>query len=180
VHAPGAQENNVPPLPGGRSSADYEAIKIAYQRSFRFSIAFENASLPGYTTEKLLDALLAGTIPIYWGNPRVDDDVPAGSYVNAHDFSSLAELADHVLEVDADEHLAAGYLGATAKPRVGAAEMKQAICDLFAEAADHRPSRRSSLTRPVSLLAHGGAGELVRKGTRSARYRLTRLLRRPL
>ena len=177
VHAPGIQENNAPPLPGGRSVADFQAVKIEYQRAFRFTIAFENTSHPGYTTEKLVDALAAGTVPIYWGNPRVGGDVPEGAYINAHDFSSLAALADRVMEVEHDERLAAQYLSAAAEPRVTVEEMSRAVCDLFEEVADYRPSRGSSVVRPLSLLVHGGALEIAHKANLSIRYRLARLVR---
>src|SRR5262249_13532469 len=45
--------------------------KVIEQRKFKFSVSFENSSSPGYTTEKLVHALCADTIPIYWGDPLV-------------------------------------------------------------------------------------------------------------
>ena len=172
VHAPGREENNTPPLAGGRAAEDWQRIKIEYQRSFRFSIAFENASLPGYTTEKLLDALVAGTVPIYWGNPRVGDDVPPGAYINAHDFASLAALADHVMEVEHDDRPAAQYLSAAAEPCIAVDDMTRSVCDLFEEIADYRTPLRTSVIRPVSLLMHGGAIDLVRRGCLLAGHRI--------
>ena len=44
------------------------------------TIAFENSSFPGYTTEKIFEPMLEGSIPIYWGNPRVDEDVYAAGH----------------------------------------------------------------------------------------------------
>ena len=38
---------------------------------FRFAMAFENANVSGYVTEKIVNAFLAGAIPIYWGHPDV-------------------------------------------------------------------------------------------------------------
>lgn len=46
----------------------------AWQKGYKFSIACENSTKSGYTTEKLLCALAADTIPIYWGNPEVAKD----------------------------------------------------------------------------------------------------------
>jgi Glycosyltransferase family 10 (fucosyltransferase) C-term len=34
---------------------------------YRFSVVIENSQESGYFTEKLVDALLCGTVPIYWG-----------------------------------------------------------------------------------------------------------------
>ena len=49
VHSPGEVETNAEPIPGGRAAADWWSRKLSYQRQFRFTIAFENATLPGYT-----------------------------------------------------------------------------------------------------------------------------------
>lgn len=46
----------------------YDNKKIEYLKQFRFSICPENSNAPGYVTEKLFEAFLAGTIPIYWGD----------------------------------------------------------------------------------------------------------------
>lgn len=40
-------------------------------QDYRFSVIIENESLEGYFTEKLIDCLLVGTIPVYWGCPDV-------------------------------------------------------------------------------------------------------------
>lgn len=46
-------------------------------RDYRFTVAAENAAVPGYITEKIVNSYLAETVPIYWGAP----DLPA--YFNA-------------------------------------------------------------------------------------------------
>ena len=78
VHAPSDVETNTEPIPAGRRTPDWWVRKLPYLRRFRFTIAFENASLRGYTSEKCVDALLAGTVPIYWGNPEIALDVDPG------------------------------------------------------------------------------------------------------
>jgi alpha(1,3/1,4) fucosyltransferase len=35
---------------------------------YKFCMCYENSSYPGYVTEKLLHAKVAGTVPIYWGS----------------------------------------------------------------------------------------------------------------
>lgn len=42
-------------------------------RGYRFHVAIENSSFPHYFTEKLLDPLLTGTVPIYAGCPNLAD-----------------------------------------------------------------------------------------------------------
>jgi hypothetical protein len=44
--------------------------KIKFLQDYKFNICFENSkSAGGYNTEKLPEALLAKTIPLYWGDP---------------------------------------------------------------------------------------------------------------
>jgi hypothetical protein len=84
--------------------------KLRYQRNFRFTIAFEHTSTPGYTSEKIVDALLTRSIPIYWGNPRIELDVHPECFINVSDYEDLDALTEHVRLVDTDEELARGYL----------------------------------------------------------------------
>lgn len=84
--------------------------KDAFVRKYKFIIAFENTLTPGYTTEKIVDAMRGGSLPIYWGNPQVGIDFNPRSFINARDFPSLRALADHVLRVDADDSLYLSYL----------------------------------------------------------------------
>ena len=42
-------------------------------KSYRYSIIIENSSEYDYFTEKLIDACLLETIPIYWGAPNISE-----------------------------------------------------------------------------------------------------------
>lgn len=88
------------------------ADKRAFQRTHKFSIAFENQSHPGYCTEKIVDAFAARTVPIYFGDPEVTRDFNPQSFINGHDFKSLEALADYVKEVDGNDALYRKYLSA--------------------------------------------------------------------
>jgi len=96
VDAPSAVIGNHPPI-GPRWSD-----KIEFLRLYRFAIAFENAAHPGYTTEKLPDALYAGTVPLYWGDPEIAADFNTGRFLNLADFTAMDELADMVAYLDCD------------------------------------------------------------------------------
>ena len=87
--------------------------KINWIRNYRFNIAFENRRLPGWTTEKLVDPLHVHTIPIHWGDPRTKEFFNPQSFISAHDFKSLKELADYVLLVDNSPELYARYVQAS-------------------------------------------------------------------
>ena len=143
VHSPGEVETNTEPIPGGRAAADWWSRKLSYQRQFRFTIAFENATLPGYTSEKLIDGLLAGTLPIYAGNPDIARDVRSGSFIDARAFHSWEELADYVVRLDDNRELARPYFEGSQPLLIDFRERRSAILALFSEASSQpRTARR--------------------------------------
>lgn len=81
------------------------ADKKAFQASHKFAIAFENTSYDGYCTEKIMEAFAAGTVPIYWGDPRVAEDFNPESFVNAHDYNDFDEVVERIKQIDNDDAL---------------------------------------------------------------------------
>jgi hypothetical protein len=81
------------------------ANKFDLQVKTKFTIAFENSSSNGYTTEKILQAFSAQTVPIYWGNPKVSEDFNPASFINCHDYTSFEEVIARVKELDNDDEL---------------------------------------------------------------------------
>lgn len=76
--------------------------KVAFQSEYLFSVAYENEASAGYLTEKIMDAFLARSIPIYWGDPQVTRHFNPEAFVHARDFRNLAELADYLQELSND------------------------------------------------------------------------------
>jgi glycosyltransferase involved in cell wall biosynthesis len=103
VDSGGRRMNNVGRI--GPSVVD----KINFMRNYKFAIAFENCAEEGYTTEKLPEAMLAGCIPIYYGNPLIHREFNPKSFVVSPD-SKLDELRDRVIEIDQNDELYAEYL----------------------------------------------------------------------
>lgn len=83
--------------------------KLKFLQNHKFNIAFENSKVDGYTTEKLFDALAAGTLPIYWGNNLVEYDVPSDCYINVSNFKTISEAIEYIEKVDIDEDLYYSY-----------------------------------------------------------------------
>lgn len=77
--------------------------KLSFQSNYKFSIAFENTSHPGYCTEKLVQAFAAGTIPIYWGDPRVTEYFNPKAFINCLDYSDLDTVIEKIVSLDNDE-----------------------------------------------------------------------------
>lgn len=84
--------------------------KLNWMKKYKFSITFENSSYPGYTTEKLMHALITDTIPIYWGNPLAGLDFNPKAFINCHDFNSFDEVLELIKEIDQNDSLYREYL----------------------------------------------------------------------
>lgn len=69
----------------------------------KFAIAFENTSYPGYSTEKIMDAFLAGSVPIYWGSPTIHKEFNEKSFINVIRFSN-EDLMKYIKMLDNDEN----------------------------------------------------------------------------
>lgn len=61
--------------------------------NFRFVIAAENfRGNRGYISEKIFDALLGGSVPVYLGDDHIQDSVPPACFVDAREYSNLPAL----------------------------------------------------------------------------------------
>ena len=82
--------------------------KKLFQSKYKFSIAYENnAYRPqqiGYTTEKIMEPMTVNSIPIYWGNPRIDMEFNTKSFVNFYDFKSEDDMIEYIIELDKNEY----------------------------------------------------------------------------
>lgn len=68
----------------------------------KFSIAYENTPRKYYCTEKLMDAFLAGSMPIYWGDPAVAEDWNEKAFVNG---TRMPNVVEHVKQMDTNEQM---------------------------------------------------------------------------
>lgn len=103
ITAPGKHLNNSNIDIGNRNNADWMFSKLQFQSECKFSIAFENSSSPGYTTEKIMHAFLANSIPIYWGDPLVENDFNSDAFINCHNYNSIEKAVERVIELDKDQ-----------------------------------------------------------------------------
>lgn len=129
IDAPGKSMNNSPPIPTqkfplitkplnaiesffgkhyfsslfSRHFSNWRKDVIAYQKQYKFTIAFENSSYPGYTTEKIYHPMLANSIPIYWGNPEIGREFNTKSFINWYDYNDNKKVVDKVIEIDSNE-----------------------------------------------------------------------------
>jgi hypothetical protein len=82
--------------------------KRKFQSEYKFSIAFENnAYRPqqiGYTTEKIMEPMTVNSIPLYWGNPKIDLEFNTKSFVNFYDFGDLKKMIEYIIDLDNNTH----------------------------------------------------------------------------
>ena len=97
--------NNMPQvLPYTDGFEDLEVLK-----DYKFGIAFENHSRNDYTSEKIFRSYLAGSIPIYWGDRKITNQLNPAAFINCHEFANFDEVIAHVIEVDNDSDLYQRY-----------------------------------------------------------------------
>ena len=76
--------------------------KDSWLRDFKFTIACENSSKPGYVTEKIFEALRAHTIPVYWGDTQITRDFNPRRFINCHDFANFNSVVAEIRRLDED------------------------------------------------------------------------------
>lgn len=60
----------------------FNDCKVDLMENYRYNICFENSITEGYVTEKLLEAKVAGCIPIYFGDDSAARDFNEKCYIN--------------------------------------------------------------------------------------------------
>ena len=79
--------------------------KMEFIAKYKFNMCFENASYPGYATEKLYEALVGDTVPIYWGSPTIALDFNPKAFLNWHDYQDDDLFIEAIKKVDQDDKL---------------------------------------------------------------------------
>ena len=93
---------------GGRfhnNVGGYVKDKIEFLKQYKFSLAMENSEADGYTSEKIIDAYLAGTIPIYYGDYMVDDYINPKTYILIRNHRDMANKINYIKKIDNDDNL---------------------------------------------------------------------------
>jgi hypothetical protein len=110
---------------------------VALQQ-YRFTIAYENKQQPGYVTEKLLEPLAAGSVPVYWGGSQCAEDFNPAAFINADDFGSQDQLINYIEHVNNNQDLWQQYV--TAPIFLKHQDWPALIFDIiYAKLADKKP-----------------------------------------
>lgn len=111
IDSPGKCKNNMSPLGkylnpiDSRFSSKWLLEKQKFLGQYKFTIAFESFVQNEYTTEKIAQPMLAGSIPIYYGNPKISKEFNEKSFINVHKFKNFNEAIKKVIEIDNNDKL---------------------------------------------------------------------------
>ena len=101
VESAGSFLNN---MPGGKV-VPFTEEKVEFLRKCKFTISSESICYPGFVTEKIIDPILAQSVPIYFGNQNIEKEFNPEAIINLQRFSSLEEGIERVVEVDHNDEL---------------------------------------------------------------------------
>ncbi len=76
----------------------YEIIK-----NYKFTVCIENTAFDGYITEKIIDALAAGSIPLYLGAPEIEKHIPKNCFIDLRDFETFEKLEEYLESIDEEK-----------------------------------------------------------------------------
>jgi hypothetical protein len=80
--------------------------KLAALSKTRFCICFENArDISGYLTEKIFDCFFAGCVPVYFGEPNIQNWIPPECFVDFRNFNSYEDLYQYLNNMPESEFI---------------------------------------------------------------------------
>ncbi len=94
---------------------------------YRFSVVIENARERHYFTEKLVDAILCETVPIYWGCPNIGDHIDTGGMILCSDAAQIMEAIRSATSAKYDALLPALKAAKTQAARFADLEKRAAL-----------------------------------------------------
>ena len=77
--------------------------KMSFESEHKFSLCFENEQFDGYTTEKIVEAFAAQTIPIYWGDPSIARTFNPDAFINIRDINSFDQAMEKIKSLDKND-----------------------------------------------------------------------------
>ena len=79
--------------------------KIEFLSNYKFSFAMENSEGEGYTSEKIYQSFISGTIPIYYGNYNIDEFYNPKTYILVKDERDIKKKIEYIKKIDNNDKL---------------------------------------------------------------------------
>lgn len=77
--------------------------KHSLLRQYGFAIAYENTRVPGYVTEKVIDAMISGCVPVYRGAPDIAAHIPSQAILEVGNRTPPERVADTIRSMRDDD-----------------------------------------------------------------------------
>ena len=88
-----------------RNNVGYIKNKLEFLSLYKFSIAMENTEGDGYLSEKILDAFLSGTIPIYYGDYMLDEYINPETFILIKGKKDIKAKIEYIKQIDNNSEL---------------------------------------------------------------------------
>ncbi len=80
--------------------------KMTVLSKYKFSYCLENTNnINNYISEKIFDCFFAGSIPVYYGAPNVNEIIPKEAYIDYRNFASLEALYYYIENMGDEEYM---------------------------------------------------------------------------
>lgn len=84
-------------------TGDWKTVHEAYTK-YKFVLAIENTNQKGYITEKIMNAFMAGAIPVFWGGGGYAETIfNPNAYIDLSKFKSFDECAAFIMNICKDK-----------------------------------------------------------------------------
>lgn len=110
VESAGRYLNN---MPGGKTVNWDDDSKYNLLKRCKFTLCFESTKHEGFITEKIVDAFMADTIPVYYGSSSVKDVFNPKAFIDVSDFANFEEAINRIIELDTNDE---AYLAMLREP----------------------------------------------------------------
>ena len=124
VNSHGDYLNNSSQVPMGNTlKFENSLFKVKCLSNYKFNLCFENShgcvkspndetyvSDSGLLSEKLFEAFVSNTIPIYWGNKDISKDFNTSSFINFYDYNDFDLMLQKIIEIDNNDDLFLEYV----------------------------------------------------------------------
>ncbi len=100
VECAGKHRNNMP-----NNEIYNMRTKAKLMEKCKFTITAESVSYPGFTSEKIVHAFWAKSIPIYYGDPDISNDFNEKSFIDCLKYPSIKDAVEKVIEIDKNDDL---------------------------------------------------------------------------
>ena len=88
--------------PSYRGTIDYKKDILP---KYKFTISYENEfGAKGYTSEKILEAMLHGCVPVYLGDPDITKHIPKNCFIDKREYPTYESLYKKLSSIDENEH----------------------------------------------------------------------------